>query len=114
MPCPRVSSVRPDKQVVFLVGDEVDPAKVHGLVCSVEADVSFLGLARVSGRPYHQSVDVAEDALIFRVRVGASHDPGAHRLSFCARTCLGPKRKIFIFSRAHSQSHAHAWTNARR
>ena len=73
VPCSRVGCVWPDEQVVFLVGDEVDPAKVHGLVSSVEADVSFLGLARVSGRPYDQSVDVAEDALIFRVRVGASH-----------------------------------------
>ena len=59
-----------------MVGDEVDPAEVHGLVAAVEADVALLGLARVARRPDHQPLDVGQDALVLRVRVGGHRDGG--------------------------------------
>ena len=67
LPRTRVGRVRPDKEVVLLVGDEVHPPQVHGLVAAIEANVSLFGLARVSRRPDDKSLDVAEDALVLRV-----------------------------------------------
>ena len=57
-----------------MIGDEVHPSQVHGLVAAVEADVPLFGLARVSGRPDDQPLDVVEDPLVFGVRIGHAED----------------------------------------
>ena len=40
-PAPGIGRVRPDVDVVLLVGDEAHLAQVHGLVATVEADVAL-------------------------------------------------------------------------
>ena len=40
-PAPGIGRVRPDVDVVLLVGDEADLPQVHGLVAPVEADVAL-------------------------------------------------------------------------
>ena len=40
-PAPGIGRVRPDVDVVLLVGDEAHLAQVHGLVAAVEADVAL-------------------------------------------------------------------------
>ena len=58
LPIPRVGSVRPNEDIIFLICDEVDSAQVHGFVAAVEANVALFGLSRVARRPYHQPLDV--------------------------------------------------------
>ena len=65
-----ISCIRPDVEVVLLIGDEVNPPEVHGLVAAVEADVAFLGLARVSRRTDDQPLDIGQDSLVLGVGVG--------------------------------------------
>ena len=72
VPFSRIGRVWTYEQIVFLIGDEVHPAHVHGLVAAVEANVALFGLARVPRRADDQALDVVEDALVFRVAVG--HD----------------------------------------
>ena len=49
--------------------DEVHPPEVHGFVAAVEADVAFLGLARVARWADHQPLDVGQNALVLGVGV---------------------------------------------
>ena len=81
-PAPGFRRVRPDVDVVLLVGDEADLAQVHGLVAAVEADVALPGLARVSRRPDDLALDVGQHALVLRVGAGVGH-PGRCRLAAC-------------------------------
>lgn len=75
IPRSRVGGVGPNEEVVFLVGDKVHPAHVHGLVAAVEANVALFGLARVSRGPDDQPLYVIQYALVLAVSVG--HDFGA-------------------------------------
>ena len=72
IPRSRVCRVRSDEEIVLLVGDEVHPPQVHGLVAAIEANVALFGLARVSWRPDDQPLNVVEDALQVDVRLMSS------------------------------------------
>ncbi len=69
-PCAWVSRVWPDEKVVFLVGNKVHTSHVHGLVAAIEANVAFFGLAGVTRRSNDQTLNIIEDSLVLRVRVG--------------------------------------------
>lgn len=57
------AGVRPDEEIVLVLGDQVYPAEITGLESSVEADVALFGFAAVTWRSHHHLVYVAQTTL---------------------------------------------------
>ena len=64
LPASWISRIWSNKKVIFLIGDKVDTAKVHRLKATVETNVTFFSLARVTRRSNDQPLNIIEDAFI--------------------------------------------------